>query len=115
MAVCVHDVQEADDGWVVHFFEEGDLADGCGGDTLIFGFETDLLQGDDAAGVGEVARFVDDSICSCWENMVSPTGVPCVSLEVRRSCTFTNLLDLVIVLHDGAVPLRLEAAIGVLL
>jgi len=115
VAIGVHDVQEADDGWVVHFFEEGDLADGCGGDTLIFGFETDLLQSDDAAGVGEVARLVDDSICSCWENMVSPTGLPCVSLDIRRSCTFANLLDFVVVLHVAQITSRLWKGEEVLL
>ena len=49
VAVGVDDVEEADDVGVFHLFEEGDLADGGGGDAFIFGLETDLLEGDDAA------------------------------------------------------------------
>jgi len=64
VAVGVHDVEEAHDGGVVHFFEEGNFADGGGGDAFVFCFETDLLEGDDAAGVGEVAGFVDDAVCT---------------------------------------------------
>jgi hypothetical protein len=51
VAVGVHDVEEADDVGVVHLFEEGDLADGGGGDAFIFGFEANFLEGYNAAAV----------------------------------------------------------------
>lgn len=66
MAIGVHDVEEAHNVWVVHFFEKGDFANGRGRDAFIFGLETDFLQGDYAVvGRGEVAGFVDDSVCAC--------------------------------------------------
>ena len=68
MAVGVHDVEQADDVGVAHLFEQGDFADGGGGDALIFGFEADLLEGDDAlVGGSEVAGFVDYAVSSCLE------------------------------------------------
>jgi hypothetical protein len=67
VTVGVYDVEEADDVRVVHLLEEGDLADGGGGDALIFGFKTDLLEGDNALVLGgEVARLVDNSVSS-WD------------------------------------------------
>ena len=68
MAVGVDDVEETDDVGVVHFFEEGDFADGGGGDAFVFGFEADFLQGDDAlVWGGEVAGFVDYAVGACVE------------------------------------------------
>jgi hypothetical protein len=55
-------VIEPDDGGVTHFLEERDLANGGGRHTLIFGFEADLLQGDNAPAIVKVAGFVDDAI-----------------------------------------------------
>lgn len=71
VAVGVHNVEEADDVGVVHLFQEGDLADGGGGDSFIFGFETDFLEGYNAATVQEVAGFVDDSVGS-WKEWSQP-------------------------------------------
>ena len=66
VAVSVHDVEEADDVGIAHLFEKGDLADGCGGDAFIFGFEADLLEGDDAlVGSRQVAGFVDHPVRPC--------------------------------------------------
>ena len=48
MAVCVDDVEETHDSGVVHFLEDGDFADGGAGHAFVFGFETDLFEGDDA-------------------------------------------------------------------
>lgn len=65
VAVGVYDVEEANNGGVVHLFEQGDLADRGRGNAFIFGFETDFLEGDDAlVGGGEIAGFVDDSVCA---------------------------------------------------
>lgn len=59
------DVKKAHDVWVVHFLEEGDFADCSGGDALVFSFEADLLEGNDAVVLcGEVAGLVNDSICA---------------------------------------------------
>lgn len=79
VSVGVHDVEEADDVGVVHLFEEGDLADGGGGDAFIFGFEADFLEGYNAAAVQEVAGFVDDSVGS-WEKLCQPL------LRCGRAC-----------------------------
>lgn len=66
MPVGVHDVEKTDDVGIVHFFEQRDLADCGGGDALVFGFEADFLEGDDAlVGGGEVAGFVDDAVGAC--------------------------------------------------
>ena len=63
MAVGMDNIKEAEDGRVVHLFEEGDFADCSRGDAFIFGFEANLLQGDDAlVRCAEVACFVDDSV-----------------------------------------------------
>lgn len=66
MAVGVDDVEQADNCVIVHFLEQGNLADGCAGNTLIFGFEADLLESDDTVVGGcEIAGFVDDAVCAC--------------------------------------------------
>lgn len=64
MAICVNDIKEPNDVWVVHFFEEGDLANGSAGYAFIFGFETDLFEGDYAVAVGYVSGFVDYTVGS---------------------------------------------------
>ena len=66
MTVGVHNVEQTDDVGVDHLFQEGNLADGGGGYAFVFGFETDLLQGDDAlVRGGQVAGFVYDAVCAC--------------------------------------------------
>lgn len=67
MTIGVDDIQETDNGRVAHFLEKRDLSDGGGGDTLIFGFETDLLQGDDTAAGGEISGAIDDTISTYQE------------------------------------------------
>lgn len=65
MTVGVHDVEEADNVAVVHLLEEGNLADGSRGHTFVFGFEPDLLQGDDSVVFGsEVFGLVDNTVRS---------------------------------------------------
>jgi hypothetical protein len=66
VAVGVDNVEEADNVWVAHLLEERDLADGSRGHTFILGFETDLLECDDAVvGGAEVAGFVDNTVRAC--------------------------------------------------
>lgn len=66
VAVGVNNVEQADNVWVAHLLEERDLADGCRGHTFILGFETDLLECDDAVvGGAEVAGFVNNTVCAC--------------------------------------------------
>ena len=62
MAVGVHNVEQAKDIGIVHLFEKGDFADGGGGDAFIFGFEADLLEGDDAVVGEKVAGLVDHAV-----------------------------------------------------
>lgn len=62
MAIGVDDVEEAHNVRVVHLLQERDLADGCAWDALIFGFEADLLQRNDAIVVQEVLSLVDDTV-----------------------------------------------------
>ena len=62
------DVEEAHDVGVVHFLEKRDLANGSGGNAFIFGFQSNLLEGDDALVFGgEVARLVDNSVSSWFD------------------------------------------------
>ena len=104
VAIGVHNVEEADDVGVVHLFEEGDLADGGGGDAFIFGFETDFLEGHNAAAVQEVAGFVNDSIGS-WKERSQPllrcgkaSGAALGSGKCKLH-TLSNLLQFLVVLH----------------
>lgn len=70
VAVGVDDVEQAYDVGVIHFLEQGDFADGGGGDAFVFGFETDFLEGDNAAGVREVFGFVDYAVCAWRGSLV---------------------------------------------
>ena len=45
------------------FAQEGDFAEGRGGDALVFDFEADAFEGDDFIGLA-VAGFVDDAVGS---------------------------------------------------
>jgi hypothetical protein len=66
VAVGVDNVEEADNVRVVHFLEKRDLANGSGRDTLILGFETDLLEGDNALiGSAQVEGFVNNTVRAC--------------------------------------------------
>lgn len=62
MAVGVHDVEETNDVLVLELFQEGDLADGGAWYAFVFGFEADLLEGDDLAAIVQVAGLVDDTV-----------------------------------------------------
>jgi hypothetical protein len=50
---------------VSHLFEEGDFADGGARNALVFGFESDLLQGNDSSAISKVPSFVHDAVRSC--------------------------------------------------
>jgi len=66
VAVGVDNVEEAHDVGVVHFLEKRDLTDGSGRDTFIFGFEADLLEGDNTLiGSAQVEGFVDNTVRAC--------------------------------------------------
>ena len=66
MAICVDNVEKAHNVGVVHFLEERNLANGSGGNTLIFGLETDLLEGDNAlVGRAKVKGFVNNTVRAC--------------------------------------------------
>jgi hypothetical protein len=56
------DIKETHDGRVPHLFEQRDLSDGGRRDTLILGLQADLLQGNNAAAIVEVASFVNNAI-----------------------------------------------------
>jgi hypothetical protein len=72
----VDNVEQADNVWVAHLLEERDLADGCRRHAFILGFQTDLLECDNAVvGGAEVAGFVNNTVCAC-ETMVS-FGIEC--------------------------------------
>lgn len=66
LGVGVDDVEEAHDVLVLHFFEEGNLADRGGGDALVLLLETDLLEGDDLASfLVAGAVLCEPSQCEC--------------------------------------------------
>jgi len=87
VAVGVDDIEEADDVWVLELLEEGDLANGGGGDAFIFGLETNLLQGNDAAAIEEVAGLVDDTVGTC-RVIVSKS---CAMCQGRSGATVAHL------------------------
>lgn len=64
VTVCVHDVEQAHDVDVLHLLEEGDLADGGAGHTLVFRFESDLFECDNRVRF-EVLGFVHHAIRPC--------------------------------------------------
>jgi hypothetical protein len=71
VAVGVHNVQQADNVGVVHLLEQRDLANGGRGNALIFGFEANLLECDNALVLCcEVAGLVDNSVGS-WLALAS--------------------------------------------
>lgn len=81
VAVGVDNVEQAHNVGVAHLLEERDLADGRRRDALILGFQTDLLECDDAVvGRGEVAGFVNNTICAC------KTIVRFLHLETGPTC-----------------------------
>jgi hypothetical protein len=68
VAIGVDNVEQLDNVGILHFFEEGDFADGGRGNAFVFGLEADLLEGNDLLILGgEIAGFVDDSIGACRE------------------------------------------------
>lgn len=74
MTVGVHDVKEADNVGVAHFFQEGDFAD-CGArHALIFGLESNLLEGNYATAVLKISRLVNNTIGTCKGPVVSRDG-----------------------------------------
>lgn len=108
VAVGVHDVQKADDVGVVHLLEERDLADGGRGDALIFGFQTDLFERDDALVLCcEIAGLVDNSVGS-WARLVSNSRLLQALLLLRTSLTLSHLLQLLVVLHGNGNAQRLS-------
>ena len=64
MAIGMDDVEQLDDVGILHFLEEGDLADGRARNTLILSLQTDFLQGDNSVGVAEFAGLVDNTVRS---------------------------------------------------
>jgi hypothetical protein len=104
VAVGVYDVEEADNVGVVHLFEERDLADGSRGDALILGFETNLLEGDNALVLGgEVAGLVDNTICSLAMSARAPYTSEEAELLQRRLRTLSDLFQLLVVLHGSVL------------
>ena len=64
VAIGMNDVEKAHNIGVIHLLEKGNLAD-CGtGNTLIFGIQADLLQGDDTVGMVELTGLVDNTVGS---------------------------------------------------
>lgn len=131
VAVGVDDVEQADNVDILHLLEEGDLADSGAGNALIFGLETNLLERDDAAAVGQVSGFVDYAIgtfTNCrrqhelegisgegagGEEMGQKTSSRVARLRGARQgytweLTFTDLLQLLVVLHGVVQGRRLD-------
>ena len=98
VAVGVDDVEEAHDVRVVHFLEKRDLTNGSGRDTFIFGFEADLLEGDNALiGSAQVEGFVNNTVRACEGSGVSE--VQEVQEDLLQCHTLADLLHLLVVLH----------------
>lgn len=65
VTISVHDVEKANNVGVVHLLEKRDLANRGGGNTFILGFQSNLLERDDAVVLGgKVAGLVNNTICT---------------------------------------------------
>jgi hypothetical protein len=62
VAIGVNNVQQLNNVGVLHLLQEGDLANCSAGNALIFGFEANLLQGNDTIGVIEFTGLVDHTV-----------------------------------------------------
>lgn len=82
MTVGMNNVEQSNDVGVAHLLEERDLPDGGAGDALIVGFEADLLEGDNAAVVGEIAGLVNDTVSTC--SFDSQRAAPLSETKDRR-------------------------------
>lgn len=81
VTVGVDNVIEPHNVRVVHFLEEGNLANGGGRDTLILGLEADLLERDNALlWRGEIEGLVDDTVRACKKGGVSVLFPACLFL-----------------------------------
>lgn len=108
VAVGVYDVEQADDVGVAHLLEQRDLTDGGRWNALIFCFETDLLERDDALVLCcEVAGFVDNSVGS-WVLLVPTQGALKHYYYLGTSLTLSHLLQLLVVLHGNGNAQRLS-------
>ena len=64
VSIRVYDVEQANNVRVLHLLQQGDLSDGSTGDTLIFGFQADLLESNNSGWMGKIPSFVDNTICA---------------------------------------------------
>ena len=64
MSIGMHNVEKFNNVRVRHFLQKGNFANGGGRDTLIFGFETNLLQCNDAVIVLEILGLVNNPVGS---------------------------------------------------
>ena len=65
MTVGMDNVEQSHNVGITHLLEEGNLADGGGGNALILGLKTNLLERDNSAIVGKVSRLVDNTVGTC--------------------------------------------------
>ena len=106
VAVGMDDIKETHDGRVPHLFEQRDLSDGGRRDTLIFGLEANLLQGNNAAAIVEVAGFVNNAIRAWSHTRISARcGNGGREGEKQPRHTFANFLEFLVVFH-GYYPIR---------
>lgn len=108
MPIGMDDVEQSNNVGISHLLQERDFADGSTGDAFILSFEADLLQGDNSTAIGKVPSFVDDTVGTCKVSAlgfregeaggVKITGQASQGLSVCTR-TFTNLFQLLVVLH----------------
>ena len=104
----MNNIEQTDNVGISHFLEERNFANGGTWDAFIFSFEADLLQGDNSTAIGKVPGFVDDTVGTCKVSAlgfregeasgVKITGQASQGLSVCTR-TFTNLFQLLVVLH----------------
>lgn len=104
MTVGVNDVEESHDGGILHFLEQGNLANRGARNTLIFSFEPNLLQSNDASGIGEISSLVNDTIGAFGSSQLQCKEMvsfdrKCEQNPVKFERTFANLFQLLVVIH----------------
>ena len=109
VAIGMHNVEETHDVWVIHFFQERDFSNGRAGDAFVFGFETDLLECNNAVVFGrEIFSFIHNTVRPYCGTQILINGVKAsqCGLDVHGGLalqndilTLSNLFHLLVILH----------------
>ena len=102
MTVGMDNVEQSHNVGITHLLEEGNLADGGGGNALILGLKTNLLERDNSAIVGKVSRLVDNTVGTCIKRECMSANTSTNNQTGQKQHTLANLLEFLVILHRAA-------------